>query len=129
MTDAVVAHRSATFGELSRKIQSDRFRETLFVQCWKAAQDELTDLHADHATHPATSDSAMGCSNLTYSRRAACNRCGMPSGCPASAARKAASSAMERMLPPETLSRANFRTSSPSAGVSEGKMRPQIAPR
>src|SRR5918995_51978 len=50
----------------------------------------------------------------------------MRTGTSSSAAKNAACSAMLRILPPVTLSLASLAVSSPSVGVSAGKMRSQI---
>src|SRR6266566_5154752 len=80
-------------------------------------------------TQPPISASVSDFSSLAYSLRDARSRCTMRTGSSASAARNAALSAILRIFPPVTLSRARRTISRPSVGVLVGKMRRQISPR
>src|SRR6266852_7465928 len=98
----------------------------------EAMQHEFFDMQFDVVrlhTQPPISASVSAFSSLVYSPRAARSRCAMRTGSPASAARKAALSAMLRIFPPVTLRWARREMSSPSVGVLAGKMRRQISAR
>src|SRR5262249_18712549 len=124
--------RYTLLGEQPRQLALHPLADAIAVPGREPVQHQLLDMHLDvrwRHTHPPISPSVSGRSNLADSARAARSRCAMPTGSPASAARKAAYSAMLRMLPPATFSRANFPTSSPRVGVWRGKMRRQISAR
>src|SRR5258708_18703562 len=98
----------------------------------EAVQHEFFDMQFDVVwlhTQPPISASVSAFSSLVYSPRAARSRCAMRTGSPASAARKAALSAMLRIFPPVTLRRARREMSSPSVGLLAGTMRRQISAR
>src|SRR6266568_976184 len=100
----------------------------------EAMQDEFLNMQFDVVwlwfhTQPPISASVRAFSSLVYSLRAARSMCFMRTGSPASAARKAALSAMLRMLPPVMLRRARRDISRSSVGVLDGKMHRQISAR
>src|SRR5437588_11643927 len=122
----------STFGEEARQFALHGLAYGGTVCGFKAVQHQFFDVQFDVGwlhIHPPTSASVSDFSNLAYSLRAARNRCFICTGSPASAARKAAFSAMLRILPPVTLRRASFVISRPKVGVLVGKMRCQISAR
>src|SRR5262249_7234725 len=97
-----------------------------------AMQDQALDLQHDPAplhASPRVSASLHVRSNLRYSVVAARTTWACGTGSPRPAARNAAPSAMLRMVPPVTLSRASLSGSRSRVGVVAGKIRRQIAAR
>src|SRR5947209_11420264 len=122
----------APFGEESRQFALHGLADSGTVFGFEAVQNQLFDVQFDVLwlhTQPPISASVSDFSNLAYSLREARSRCFICTGSPASAARKAAFSAILRILPPVTLRRANFVMSRPWVGVLAGKMRCQISAR
>src|SRR5437588_2197833 len=125
------------FDEEARQFALYCFADGVALSRREAVQDQLFDVQLNVLccslalihTQPPISASVKDFSSLAYSLRADRNRYFICTGSPASAARKAALSAILRIFPPVTLSRASFITSSPSVGALVGKMRCQISTR